>query len=118
MEKLGFRWKDTKILLTGQAHFDHAGGFAEVERETHARAMVMEYDAEVVRSGGMTDFLHASGSVPTYPAARVDRVLHDGDTVALGGVVLTAHRTAGHTRGIVGNDTRNNLDGYAHTRRG
>jgi len=99
VEKLGFRWKDTKILLTGQAHFDHAGGFAEVLRETHAKSMVMEYDAEVIRSGGETDFLHGTGSVPTFPAARVDRVLHDGDTVTLGGVTLTAHRTAGHTRG-------------------
>jgi metallo-beta-lactamase class B len=34
-----------------------------------------------------------------YPPAKVDRVLHDGDTVRLGGVVLTAHKTAGHTRG-------------------
>jgi metallo-beta-lactamase class B len=29
----------------------------------------------------------------------VDRVLHDGDTVEMGGVTLTAHKTAGHTRG-------------------
>jgi metallo-beta-lactamase class B len=34
-----------------------------------------------------------------YPAAHVDRVLHDGDEVRLGGVVLVAHKTAGHTRG-------------------
>ena len=46
VEQLGFRWGDTKILLTGQAHYDHAGGFAEVLRQTHARSMVMEYDAE------------------------------------------------------------------------
>ena len=46
-----------------------------------------------------TDFLAASGSVPPYPPAHVDRVLHDGDTVDLGGVTLTAHKTAGHTRG-------------------
>lgn len=99
VEKLGFRWKDTKILLNGQAHFDHAGGSAAIRRQTHARLMVMEYDAGVVESGGMTDFLHASGSVATYPTAHVDRVLHDGDTVTLGGVTLTAHRTGGHTRG-------------------
>jgi metallo-beta-lactamase class B len=99
VEKLGFRWNDTKILLIGQAHFDHAGGAAEVLRETHALSMVMEQDAEVVRTGGVADFLYASKSVPAYPAARVDRALHDGDTVALGGVVLTAHLTAGHTRG-------------------
>lgn len=99
VEQLGFRWKDTKILLIGQAHYDHAGGSAEVLRETHAQLMVMEYDADVVQTGGLTDFLHASGSVPTYPPAHVDRVLHDGDTVTLGGTTLTAHRTAGHTRG-------------------
>jgi metallo-beta-lactamase class B len=34
-----------------------------------------------------------------FPPAKVDRVLHDGDTVRLGGVVLTAHKTAGHTKG-------------------
>ena len=29
----------------------------------------------------------------------VDRVLHDGDEVTLGGTVLVAHKTPGHTRG-------------------
>ncbi len=28
VEKLGFQWADTKILLNGQAHFDHMGGAA------------------------------------------------------------------------------------------
>ncbi len=99
IETLGFRWADIKIMLNGQAHFDHMGGAAEILRETHAKNMVMEGDAEVVESGGRTDFLAASGSVPPYPPAPVDRVLHDGDTVDLGGIPLTAHKTAGHTRG-------------------
>jgi metallo-beta-lactamase class B len=34
-----------------------------------------------------------------FAPAHVDRVLHDGDTVQLGGTALTAHLTAGHTRG-------------------
>lgn len=97
VEELGFRWGDTKVLLIGQAHFDHAGGVAQVLRETHASLAVMEYDAEVVEAGGANDFL--AGAVATYPAAHVDRVLHDGNTVTLGGVTLTAHRTGGHTRG-------------------
>lgn len=109
VEALGFRWGDTKVLLTGQAHYDHAGGFAEVIRETHARSMVMEYDAEVIRTGGKTDFLQ--GAVPKFPAARVDRVLHDGDTVVLGGVTLTAHRTGGHTRGCTTWTMRAHLPG-------
>lgn len=99
VEKLGFRWNDIKILLNGQAHFDHMGGAAEVIRETHAKNMVMDGDVSVVETGGRTDFLAPSPNVPGYTPVHVDRVLHDGDTVSLGGVTLTAHKTAGHTRG-------------------
>jgi metallo-beta-lactamase class B len=99
VEKLGYRWSDTKILLNGQAHFDHLAGAAQVVRETHAKDIVMEYDADVARSGGHKDFAFGKDITTDYPKVRVDRVLHDGDTVTLGGVTLIAHRTAGHTRG-------------------
>jgi len=97
VEKLGFAWKDTKILLNSQAHSDHMGGAAQILRETNAKNMVMTGDAEVVRSGGRKDFAFGSDGIGTFPRARVDRVLRDGDTVVLGGVTLTAHRTGGHT---------------------
>ena len=99
VEKLGFRWSDTKILLNSQAHYDHIGGAAEVVRETHAKNMVMDGDASVVETGARTDFLSPSPNITTYAPVQVDRVLHDGDTVSLGDVTLTAHKTAGHTRG-------------------
>jgi metallo-beta-lactamase class B len=99
IEQLGFRYTDTKILLNSQAHFDHMAGAAEILRETHARNMVMEYDADVASTGGRSDFLAASGSIPPYPPTHVDRVLHDGDTVTIGNMTLVAHRTGGHTRG-------------------
>jgi metallo-beta-lactamase class B len=99
VEKLGFSWKDTKILLNGQAHPDHVGGAAEVLGETRALDMVMDGDAEVVRTGGRKDFAFGTDGIETFPPARVDRVLHDGDNVVLGGVILTAHLTGGHTRG-------------------
>src|SRR5207247_7992806 len=38
-------------------------------------------------------------TAPGRPGAHVDRVLHDGDTVELGGSKLTAHLTPGHTKG-------------------
>lgn len=99
IEKLGFRWKDTKVLLVAHSHFDHAGGAEIIQRETHAKLEVMEYDAEVMNVGGTNDFLKASGSVLPFPPAHVDRILRDGDTVRLGDEKLTAHRTGGHTRG-------------------
>ncbi len=99
VEELGFKWADTKILLNGQAHFDHMAGAAQIVRETGAKVMVMEGDADVVESGGKSDFLAAIGAVPPFPPTKVDRVLHDGDKVELGGMTLVAHKTAGHTRG-------------------
>jgi len=99
VEKLGFRWADTKILLNSQAHSDHVGGAAAVIRETHAKNCVMEYDAALMETGGATDFARQSDGLHTYPPSHVDRVLHDGDTVKLGNATLTAHKTAGHTRG-------------------
>jgi metallo-beta-lactamase class B len=96
IEQLGFRMGDVKILLISHAHFDHAGGSAEILRMTHAKYMVMDGDVSAVESGGAKDFAYPGDR---YPAAHVDRVLHDGSQVRLGGVTLTAHKTAGHTRG-------------------
>ena len=96
VERLGFRWADTKILLNSQAHFDHVAGAAAIAKQTGARVMTMEYDAAVEERGGRNDFSHL---VAPYPPVHVDRVLHDGDAVTLGGTTLIAHRTGGHTRG-------------------
>jgi metallo-beta-lactamase class B len=111
VEKLGFHWADTRILLNGQAHFDHMAGAAQILRETHAKNMVMEADADVVRTGGRADFAFGTDGILTYPPARVDRILHDGDTVTLGGITLTAHLTAGHTRGCTTWTMRTHLPG-------
>lgn len=111
VEKLGFHWRDTKILLNGQAHFDHAGGAAEVVRETHAKNMVMDGDVSVMETGARTDFLAPSPNIPRYTPVHVDRVLHDGETVSLGGVTLTAHKTAGHTRGCTTWTMRSHVPG-------
>jgi metallo-beta-lactamase class B len=99
IEKLGFRFAATKILLISHAHNDHDAGSAQVMRLTGAKYMVMDADVPVVESGGQADFAYGAAPASRYPPAKVDRVLHDGDEVRLGGVVLVAHKTAGHTRG-------------------
>jgi metallo-beta-lactamase class B len=95
MAKLGFKIEDVKILLISHAHDDHAAGCALFRKLSGAKLMVMEQDVPVVEGGGAGDFAYTSRWAP----AKVDRVLHDGDTVSLGGEVLTAHLTAGHTKG-------------------
>jgi metallo-beta-lactamase class B len=99
VQKLGFKLSDVKILLISHAHFDHDAGSAAILRLTGAKYMVMDVDVPVVESGGKTDFFYGSRPDALYPAAKVDQVLHDGDRVELGGTVLTAHLTPGHTKG-------------------
>ena len=88
IEELGFKYADTKIVLISHAHGDHDEGVGLIKRETGARLMVMDADVPAEESV-------AAGR----PGAHVDQVLHDGDTVELGGSRLTAHLTPGHTKG-------------------
>ncbi|MGC1485106.1 MAG: subclass B3 metallo-beta-lactamase [Candidatus Acidiferrum sp.] len=99
IEKLGFHFMDTKILLISHAHWDHDAGSAMIKQMTGAKYMVMDADVSVVESGGKTDFQYGNTPSSLYPPAKVDRILHDGDQVKLGGTVLVAHLTPGHTKG-------------------
>ena len=99
VEALGFHFKDVKILLISHGHWDHAAGSAAVVKATGAKYMVMDADVPLIESGGKTDFQYGSEAGSQFPPAKVDRVLHDGDEVRLGGVVLVAHKTPGHTKG-------------------
>ena len=99
VEKAGFNFSDIKILLISHAHFDHDAGASQIKKLTGAKYMVMDFDVPVVESGGKKDFFYGGRREMLYPAAKVDRVLHDGDTVSLGGTMLTAHLTPGHTKG-------------------
>jgi metallo-beta-lactamase class B len=103
VEKLGFRFSDTKILLISHAHWDHCAGSAAVKELTGAKYMVMDADVPAIEDGGKLNFgrdaKYSDSGVPQYQPAKVDRVLHDGDQVKLGDTVLTAHLTPGHTKG-------------------
>jgi metallo-beta-lactamase class B len=88
IRQLGFQYADTKILLISHAHGDHDEATAVIAKATGAKLMVMDADVAEEQS-----------TAPGRPGAHVDRVLHDGDTVELGGSKLVAHLTAGHTKG-------------------
>jgi metallo-beta-lactamase class B len=56
IEELGFKVADTKILLTTQAHYDHVGAFAEIQKLTGAKMFANEKDADVLSDGGLSDY--------------------------------------------------------------
>ncbi len=95
VEKLGFKFSDIRILLISHAHFDHCESLATMKALTGAQVFVMQGDDDVVASGGKG----AIGGDGHWKPVTVDRVLHDGEQVRLGGATLVAHLTAGHTPG-------------------
>ena len=99
IEQLGFRFSDVKILLISHAHFDHNAGSALVKELTGAKYMVMDADVPLVEQGVKLDFFYSNEPSAQFRTTKVDRVLHDGDTVQLGDTTLVAHLTPGHTRG-------------------
>src|SRR5215471_14671137 len=88
VEKLGFKFTDIKIILGSHAHGDHMEGDALAKELTAARVMAMEQDVPALQK-----------MMPGGKPHPVDRILHDGDDVKLGGTTMTAHLTAGHTKG-------------------
>jgi metallo-beta-lactamase class B len=97
IEKLGFRLSDVKVLLVSHAHYDHAGGLAELKGATGAKFIAMEQEAAALARGGRDDF--AFGDRLAFRPVKADQVIQDSDKVELGGVVIISHLTPGHTRG-------------------
>jgi metallo-beta-lactamase class B len=103
--KLGFDIKDVKVLLNSEPHPDHGGGLAVLQGASGAQLWASDASADSLASGGVDPdailplrALTWLGLVG-YPAPRVERRFKDGDTIRLGPIALTAHITAGHTRG-------------------
>ncbi len=99
VEKLGFKFKDIRILLISHAHSDHCAGSAEIVKQTGAKYWVMEQDADAVENGGAKKPRIGKGDYTQFPPAKVDRRLKDGEEVKLGDAVLVGHLTPGHTPG-------------------
>jgi metallo-beta-lactamase class B len=89
VEQLGFKFTDIKIILGSHAHSDHQEGDALAKQLTGgAKVMVMAEDVPLLQK-----------MMPGGKPHPIDRVLHDGDEVELGGATLVAHLTPGHTPG-------------------
>jgi metallo-beta-lactamase class B len=85
---LGFKIADVKYLLNSHAHFDHAGGLAELAKLSKATVVASAPDAAALTAG-----------FRDMPAVSIERIVKDGDTVTLGDATLTARITPGHTKG-------------------
>ena len=97
ISQLGFKLADVKILLSSHAHFDHAGGLAELKQKTGAKLVASARDANLLRAGGHGDFRF--GDTLIFPPVEVDQIIGDGESIVLGDQKLTPYLTPGHTKG-------------------
>jgi metallo-beta-lactamase class B len=96
---LGFDFDDIEVITATHAHHDHVAGLGEIQRLTGAEMYMQEADVPVIVSGGNDDYRYPDGRGYIYEPIEVQHILQDGDTIELGGVVLTAHHHPGHTKG-------------------
>jgi metallo-beta-lactamase class B len=102
--ELGFRLADVRLLLASHAHYDHAGGMAAVMARTKARFVTSPKERDQFARGDREDF--AFGNTVAFPPVEVDGVFQDGSQIGLGGIVMTAHFTPGHTQGCTSYSAR------------
>lgn len=98
IKKLGFKYQDTKVLLLTQAHYDHLGAMAAIKKETGAKLYVDQADADVLKTGGKSDYEMGKYGV-TFAPINPDYTLKDKDLITLGNAKLTMLHHPGHTKG-------------------
>lgn len=96
IKSLGFDIRDVKFLINSHAHIDHAGGLAGLKRASGAIMAASAGDKPFLEAGAVD---HGPTKGVAFPPVRVDRLVVDGQKLALGGVTLTAHLTPGHSPG-------------------
>lgn len=107
LQSLGVAPADVRLILHSHAHADHAGPLAALRRATGATVVSNAESAALLARGGSDDIHY--GDAIQFPPVSADRLVQDGETIALGGVAFTAHFTPAHTPGSLSwtwNDTR------------
>ncbi len=95
---LGFQLADVKILINTHAHFDHAGGMAQLKADIPtAKVWASRADEPALEKG--QHFGDNDNGLTPFPAVKVDKGFGDNTKLKLGETTLIAHLTPGHTIG-------------------
>lgn len=99
IKALGFKMSDVKLLLNTHAHFDHAGGLAQLKKDAAKDAVLISSvgDKWALEHGlypGSEDV-----AAFAFPPVKVDGTVVDGGSVSVGPNNLTAILMPGHTAG-------------------
>jgi metallo-beta-lactamase class B len=88
VEDLGFKFTDIKYILNNHEHNDHVEGDALAKELSGAQVVTIAESVEGLQK------IKSNGK--EHP---IDKIIHNGDTLTLGGTTLTAILTPGHAHG-------------------
>lgn len=103
--KLGVDIRDVKVLLASEGDPWNAGGLKVLQEASGAAVWASEPSAGMIAAGGARDDLALPLDIAMrigflrYDPPRVDRRFRDGETIQVGPTAVTAHLTAGGSRG-------------------
>jgi len=99
VESLGFHMRDVKLILNSHAHYDHAGGIAELQRASGARVAASAWSAGALKTGKPQAGDPQFGILFDYDAVSNVRAFAFEDTLRVGPIAIVPHATGGHTPG-------------------
>ena len=99
VRELGFKPEDIKVILVSHAHFDHAGGLAQLQRVSGATVLTSPAAKPVLESGKPDRGDPQFGALPDIEPVENVKTVRDGEIVSVGPLAVKANYTPGHTRG-------------------
>ncbi len=96
----GYQPCDIRRVVATHGHWDHVGGMAQLRAESDAELWLHAGDRQAVETGDR-DRTAAFLYDQPFPSVPVDRLLHDGEVLALGAYRFHVLHTPGHSPGSV-----------------
>lgn len=96
---LGFRVEDIRVILNTHEHNDHAGGIAQLQRNSGARVLARAEAAQALSNGKAGSGDPQFGVSEAFPVVANVHALADGNVVEVGPLRITNQPSPGHTLG-------------------
>jgi hydroxyacylglutathione hydrolase len=100
LKKFDLKPSDIELIINTHCHYDHVGGDRAFLDAANCEVAIHELDAEPLREGDEVVTCAIALGEKLEPLEPT-RLLHDGDRIELGSLLLDVIHTPGHTQGSV-----------------